>query len=109
MTKAYTMNDRLEPDLWVVWDELSQEWEQARLIRNPDRPEPLLVGLNGKRYRIGDDTRCQTLESFFRDGDMTQIPHKWQVQRGDWRPTLGDDADLESMDKGFSVRQGARS
>lgn len=101
MTKAYTMNDTVDPDVWVVWDEASEEWEQARLARNPDRAEPLLIGLNGKRYRIGDSTRCQTLESFFREGDLTQIPHKWRMDETAWAPTL---AEGERMGTGFQVR-----
>lgn len=98
---AYKHLDRTDPDAWVVWDEKQECWLRANLVRNPLRADPLLVDENGRRHKVGDNTRCQSLESFFREGDLTQIPHKWHVDEASWAPTL---AEGEYLGSGFQRR-----
>lgn len=100
---AYKHLDREHPDPWVVWDEEEQGWRMAKLILNEKRPEPLVVDDLGRQHRVDGKTRCQSLETLYRNGDVTLIPHKFAVDDSQWTPTL-QLADGERMGPGFQVR-----
>lgn len=106
MTKAVRWADRVDPDAWVIFDDGLDRWVEAKLIRNPERPEPLLIDEFGRHHKIGDATRCMRAVDLIQIGDLTKIPHKWLVDESRRMPsgdlkTLMEQRDL---DEGFQLR-----